>query len=222
MEHSVRMTWMRSMAAIGMATFLFGSCRKETQIPRPPDNVRYSDIAPDSIVRSVRYYIRNMASESCGDYPVPTDSVAYFELDMDGDAVNDFVFSVHHHEVSDEGSVHCEHVQFTIDISGADEGDSISTVDESALGIPVFYDTTGNSLIGGPDGVWEYWGMVSAWSQGYYPPYIIYLPDSFIGVKVNGNYGWIHVYKLHADGLVIMEYALNLTPGNPIRAGQWN
>jgi hypothetical protein len=203
------------------------SCKKHDEqqdqippTPQQPDNILYHDIQPDSSIHSVTFYYPIIDPYSCGPVPSPHDSSAVFKLDINGDSINDFsIYTSHGVQEWNQISPHCKPVLYSIGISGINAGDSISFVHPYSIDIPVRYDTANNKTI----------SYISAWKasatlqlipQGlpYYPT--ASFSDTYIGIKVNYNIGWIHVAPSGFNGITIKEYAINLTLFNSINAGQ--
>ena len=203
------------------------SCSKDKPITQPqnttqPDNIFYHNFQPNITMHSVLYFIPNQDPESCGDYPVPSDTSTSFKINLDGDTTNDFIFNVATNPSSGAGgSFHCAHIVYTISISGIHAGDSISFTTKNYIQVPVYYDTVSNNVITKNE-LWRNNVMLSLSGQGVLLPGTASFGDAYIGVKIKNNVGWIHVAPIGLNGVIIKECAINLTPCNSIKAGQKN
>ena len=202
---------------------LLFSCKREKALNEnqnqiQADNILYHNIMPDTTIHSVQYFIHNEDPESCGDTPMPSDSFANYYVDINDDAINDFLIQTSHSPDSESGSIHCAHVVYLINIFGINSNDSISFTTLS-VDVPNNYDSVNNNLISSA-ATWIQHAALRIAAQGVFYPVYASFQDTYIGVKVDNNYGWIHVAPSGYNGITIKEYAINLTASNPILAGQ--
>ncbi len=93
--------------------FLCFSCKKEKEqeiVESPPlkDVIIYKDIEPDIEISTIRTFTTN-SNPFCTSLPVPNDSSAFFELDLDEDSKMDFLFKVSHYQIQVNGYCgHCD------------------------------------------------------------------------------------------------------------------
>jgi hypothetical protein len=202
------------------------SCKKAERIEQIqnlpiPDSIKYVDFQPDIILKSNLYMIINEDPESCGDTPFPSDSSAQYQLDMDGDSVDDFAIIASHSPGNSSGSTHCGHFHYTIEIYGINTEDSISTkLTDYGIKVACNYDTLVNRVIGDSGSMWNSSAVLRDASQGYLWPLYYDFNDTYIGVKVNNKYGWIHVSPRSITGIFIKEYGFNPNVFKSINAGQ--
>jgi hypothetical protein len=200
------------------------ACNKDSknQNIKYSDNIRYQDLIPGKIIHSVRYFERNMDPESCGDDPIPEDSSAIFSIDMDGDSIADFMIGAGHSVSDGQGSIHCAHIIYSIGIGGLQPGDSISiTSSNDCHDAAIKYDTITNVNITN-NSLWQKSATLKVGAQGMIWYQWASFGDMYIGVKITNHFGWIHVEPAPFNGIIIKEFALNLTPHNSIKAGQKN
>jgi hypothetical protein len=202
------------------------SCKKDKIIQQnqnqpKPDRIIYMDFQPDIILKSNLYMIINQDPESCGDSPFPDDSTAQYQLDINGDSVNDFAIITSHSYVMSSGSIHCAHYHFSTYITGINAEDSISTqLTEYGIKIANNYDTLVNCVIADSGSTWNSSAGLLEAAQGYSWPITYYFHDTYIGVKVNNNYGWINVSPRSYTGIFIKECGFNTIQFKSINAGQ--
>lgn len=208
--------------------FLFvfvSACKKEnensedTTFPANSNAIIYKDFQPDLIIHSVDTFYYNWDPESCGDTPFPSDSSASLSISVDGDTTNDFSFFTNHYiDNGSGGSIHCVHAVYSIGIAGIHPGDSISLY-HTNLNIPANYDTVVNTIIY-QSGIWAQNAFLSLQSHGItIAPYASF-SDTYIGIKTNIKFGWIHISPSALNGILINECAINAVLFQPIHAGQ--
>jgi len=205
---------------------LLVSCKKDKIIQQnqnlsKSDSIKYKDFQPDIILKSNLYMIINQDPESCGDTPFPDDSTAKYQLDIDGDSVNDFAILASHSPGISSGSTHCDHIHYTMYIYGINAEDSISTkLTKYGIKVACNYDTLVNRVIGDSGSTWNSSAELRDASQGYSWPIYYDFDDTYIGVKVNNKYGWIHVSPRSLTGIFIKECGFNPNVFKSINAGQ--
>jgi hypothetical protein len=128
-------------------------------------------------------------------------------LDIDIDSNKIIDFRIEHNW----GIINCgKTTEFCADVNilGLNISDSICDT--------IFYDTT--SFI--QSNIVRWYNRKMLYSLDYCHHILFEVKDSYIGIKINNNYGWIHIAPIDNYYLEIKEYALNLTENNDIRVGQ--
>ena len=191
------------------------ACKKDKSIP---DSILYKNLDPPIQLNTVNSFKQVDYGICSTNYPSPTDSSTFFELDMDSDLQNDFRFEVSHFNWSlTNPSYYCGHCtvfEYEIQVSGLNPNDSIS-VNNFIVG-PKFYEIT--SIISASN-VWSNSDLIYL-QGGCNLPVNFVFSESYLGVKHKNKLGWIHIAPFGNNGIEIREYALNNTVNKSIRAGQ--
>jgi len=219
---------MKNIISLILISCLIFSCKKDSttdQTPGPTnqsDNILYHSFSPNISLHSILSFVYNPDPLSCGNTPVPTDSSIDYNLNLNADSVNDFVIMVRTTS-STGGSIHCANETYTISINAINADDSINfTSTPGVYPVPIQYDTTSNNVIN-QTGSWQNQiGTLSLTGQGVNLPFNLHFTDSYIGIKIKNNFGWIHIAPDSLNGIIIKDYAINLTEYNSIKAGQKN
>jgi len=197
------------------------SCKKEPAVNGSypySNNILYHDFQPDTQIHSIQYFIPNYDPESCGDYPVPDNANVTLKIDIDGDGIDDLAFNAGQYPTSG-GSIHCENVIYYVVMSGI-SGDSISFIHPQGFDVPLNYDTVSNNVIDNSASWTNSVDLAGSSEGGVPPPFFTSFNDTYIGIKINNKLGWIHIAPASLNGVIIKEYAINLTAFHLIKVGQ--
>lgn len=208
---------MKNFLVITLAFAMLVSCKKDRHKDlRLPDNILYHKFDPDLSARSVRYF--QYVTPYCGDVPVPSDSLTSLQVDLNNDSTVDFKFIINHEGLPDwPGSAHCPHLHFNIAIFS--ENDKVWLSVTGTSGTPVMLHDTINGVISG-NCIWETTCLLRSQYVWVLAGFETDFTDSYIGIKIYNNYGWIHIRPSSLNGIEISEFAINRTENNSIRAGQ--
>lgn len=191
------------------------TCKKKkpaaVETPPPIDEISYIDVQ-DGIINTIRTY--KSLNAYCGPTsPVPSDSVAYFDIDVDGDNTEDFQLSVAHELYS--GSQYCGHCPPITRLSfirPLAPNAYLSTDENSPF--PKLYTKD------------EEISPNVSWSRPKAPIMLLgcqmpgYSFFGYFGFKVGDKVGWIKISSSGECAVTVEAYALNKTVGNSIKAGQ--
>jgi len=190
------------------------SITKVVVINPKPDNILYHKLEPQVSLYSVRYYYLPVTLNPYCNYviPFPEDSSTSYSFDVNGDSINDFKITASHSAITNDNCGHCNyHFEYNISISSLSTNDSIGyKTDETTFG---FGYSLFNNLVYTS-------GITLSVSYPCNGGVSLGFSDSYIAFKLKNNYGWIHIYSADNNGIVISEFAINLTDYNPIKAGQ--
>jgi len=199
---------------LGILAMVIAGCGKEEEQRK---GILHTDLDPDSVIRTIaRYY--SVPNPFCGLIPAPDDSARDFSFDLDDDGTYDF--NIHLWHFKQEITQYCGHCDLwhpkMMTVTPL-TGDAMVSADTNTGSTEIrFYDSTMSVL---PT---DRWISSDAWAlreDGCMIPYIGF-SDTWLGLKVNDRLGWIHVARTNHNGLIISSYAINLSKGQPIRAGQ--
>ncbi len=202
-------------------SILLHSCKKGTESNDGivlPDKILYTDIIPDTVFTSVRYWSN---TGGFGILPVPSDSSAGMYIDVDHDSIPDLGLFVYTYYQMVSASHPEANYNFGCIIKGNDSRDSI-----------IFDSITGPCHNAKPflkdsviSGGFKFDDYTYLYSSGFSTPCHIapVSGDAYYGFKIliNGKfcYGWIRV-NFDSMNLTLKEFAVNLTGNNSIKAGQ--
>jgi hypothetical protein len=186
-----------------------------------PDNIFYYKFEPYISINSVRQFEKPQSPVCYDDIAVPDDSSTSISIDINNDKIEDFEFIASHKKYyPDKYCGHCSaFYEYQISINQLLTSDSVC---RSNIFFNVKLFSYGDSIVNKE--VFDTGGTI-----GINIPCVISFGfssmDAYVGFKNNVNYGWIHIapisnnYYLN-NGIIIKEFAINLTDDNPIRAGQ--
>jgi hypothetical protein len=209
---------------------LVAGCNPTPSTPVCPSGtaniIQYHNPEPDLHASSASTLSLNTLADMPCYYPANNDSVAYINLDVDGDSANDFRFSVSHN-VSWTGwtpASQCEHYFYGIAVESLVPGDRVMAemVNESEyadfldsneiIGITGNFSTSDNCFIHKHFPI-----TFTSWYNHWIPG------STYIGYKINRNnntyYGWIQINGQNHE-LFIQSWAFNTIPGNCVQAGE--
>lgn len=194
------------------------SCKKDkVQINHEsnPDEIMFVDI-PDIVLSSTDsvYYIP--FGPGC---PVasPEDSTAEYNIDIDGNGIDDFTISMTHWYEFVSASSPCANYNYRISILGIINENKIATTNH--------YNEVAKFNLNQDIGASLNWNnSASILMQVTTAPFSTNFNGSaYIGLKLgagaDSNYGWLLIDKVNY-AITIKEMAINLTNTNSIKAGQ--
>jgi hypothetical protein len=193
-------------------------CVKTTGVA--PDKIVYTHVPGNGVtVTSVRT-TTNYAGSYCPGQPVPRDSFAEYRLDMDRDGNPDIIIAAIHRDWgrfgSDCGGYHCWCYGYYTTVTPVESSGTVSQLVMAGA-----YDRKGvdSSVVLNAKSSW-----IPACAVVKNEPGIendnFRFKESYVGVRLNERTGWIHLAPSADFGIVVKDFALNLTAYNPIRAGQ--
>ena len=183
------------------------------------DNILYFDYIPDTSIGTIKYFTPSPVPPSimnCPNIPTPQDSVTSIYLDVNQDKINDFFIEAVHNKVDFGCGSHCICFYYRIAINGLNNVSFISTYLKDDLDyVPIKYDSLSTV---NKDSTWNERAFLYLYSPG--APFSTDFFDCYIGIKICNHYGWINIAPTGKNGIVIKEYALNLTEDKNIKCGQ--
>ena len=215
-SHKLNIIFMKQIkiTSIFILLLFLIACRKEKSLDNilpKPDKIKYFDFVPDTNVHSVR-------TSSPLSYVIPGDSSASMKIDLNGDSKTDIEFVATHS--TDYINPHYTAYYFGVWINSNNDSLLISSKNTKYGDRPVFYDSL---ITVQKDSLWKTHVLlsISSPSAGVYFDF----KASFIGYKIGNKYGWIKISPYTgtsggANGVVIENFAINLTENNLIKTGQ--
>lgn len=189
------------------------SCDKITEEIKS-DNILFSNLSdPISASTVIDWDIldRGVCTQKT---PIPGDSSATILLDINNDAENDFKIALSHNFFPHtQYCGHCSIYEYNITIQGINSSDSI-TIDEEWGGAKYFGDSVTITF----NNSWTDKAILKR--ENKCNPAYLGMIDDYVGFKHNNQIGWIKIHFTSINGLVIENYAINLTEQNSIYGGQ--
>ncbi len=206
------------------------SCKKNNNIIDQPDRILYTDI-DDTTLSSIdsMIYIGEDDYGPCYQ-PVPTESEKSMEIDFDKDGINDFVVTHSHWYGTEMWSPHCwcdVYKNFKTEIEGYNSN-QILVKYTSCLQFPEsinLSDTIDSTAryTEPPHPGWQWHNKASIYLYSADAMCSGYPESEYIGVRLSKNdsilYGWLRIFA-DQNTFTVKEFAVNLTSGNCILAGQ--
>jgi hypothetical protein len=204
----------KSILCILILGFMTFAC--ENDKPEPRDKIVYIDFEPDIEISTIRDYYTHQNQYCTEKFPLPKDTLVYFDLDINNDSIIDFQFIVSHSE--QYSTVYCGKCRYyTTSLI------KIKPMNPNVYINEVYwiqnYDAT--QIIPSSDSWWTN-NTTTALIEGgcmNYGPYLSFR-ETYWGFKLDDMFGWIHVERLPHNGLRIKELAYNLNKNSSIKAGQ--
>jgi hypothetical protein len=204
---------------------LFNSCSKKESkendpIPQPqtqPDSILYTECDSSISVYTVLFYTPSLVPPNvadCADLPNTSDTSAYLVIDINKDSVPDFIFEGSDTVTYGQCGSHCACPFYKLKMRALNPGDSISINFTGLYRVPFAYDTTSSIQNTAT------WAAMATLNDITYLWGAIFFSETYVGVKMNNNFGWIHIKPRTGNGVYITDYAINLTVNNSIIAGQ--
>ena len=195
-------------------TLIVLSCNKDKK-EEPADEIIYN--SPDNVsVSTIRSYYTSM-NPFCGELPLPDDSLAVINIDLDGDQADDFSLEVKHY--LQELTQYCGHCGIfhikTINVKPL-SGEAFISLDTASKYWIRYYNET---EIVSADDEWSQNTVTALLEDGCMIPTVNF-SDTYFGLKYKNMLGWMHVQRSGNNGLVITGFACNKTAGRPIKTGQ--
>ncbi len=207
----------QTYALFVLLALLSSSCDKEDKTPVNPtaptgNYIICEKFQKDTLCYSVNAFTTNMNS-FCDKLPIPNDSTAFIELDIDKDSKMDFRISVLHYQIyPTDYCGHCNvHYYKSVKIKPLSQNGFIS---QEGYAIRT-YDST---EIIKKDHIWSNAELNAALLAC--PPGNFDFNNSFWGLKQNNKLAWLRVKRIGDYGLGVRAYAYNTLNDSPIAAGQ--
>ena len=220
----LRSSFRRSIVVFLVMALLAGlsfSCQKDLA----SDNIYVQTFTPEVVLTATKHYVDSPFY--CQQMPVPTDSVATYQLDMNNDGIPDFLFAVERWTWQGQGSSFqldpcLNHQNFSTFIKPVNEANEIAYIDPEPFPQAYLngklihqYSSWHGSQIG---------PIVASslqWMTQFKPQHEAF----FIGVRIlvegQYQYGWIEV-EAKVNEIRIRSTGLNRSGNYAIRAGQLN
>jgi hypothetical protein len=193
---------------------IFFSCKKGELISDKPDNVIYQDLGEENFISSMISYSVDPLYWIY--LATPSDSVAYLNIDVDKDSINDFILTASHNP---DYCGHSSYITKIIRINGIAIEDSIRKLYVGSVGPnPEKLDST---IDISKNGEWtnQAFFLISWPCYGVSSSQYLF-DDMLIGIKKGNKFGWLHVKPKGENGICLLESAINLTDNNSIFPGQ--
>jgi hypothetical protein len=212
------MRHLRNVLRLILILLIF-SCSEKDESKTTPDKIIYHKSNDDLKINTVRYYTQSIVPptiQNCPSIPTPEDSTASMSVDINGDSIQDFVIEAEHNRLSSGCGSHCICSYYRISIIGQNNKSWISSKLKNNMDyVPIEYDSL---AVIQKDSIWRDRAFLYLDSPD--APFSADFETSFIGIKINNNFGWIKITPVTGNGLKIIDYAINLTENNIIMAGQ--
>jgi hypothetical protein len=200
---------------IAIFSFMTFSCEKDN--PEPKDEIIYTDLLPDIERTTIKDYYTDM-NPFCGQFPLPNDSTAFFDLDLNNDSEIDFKIEIKHYEQGELneycghcGTFHIKIIQVKpINSKGFISIDTVSNYNTR------YYDTA--QVVSNND-LWTKEQVTAFLEGGCITPNFGF-DDTYWGLKLDDMITWIHIERLSNNGLRVKEFAYNMTKNKSIKTGQ--
>jgi hypothetical protein len=193
----------------------FFSCDRSD--PALFDEIVSSKIQLNNELWTVESYTVSLNPNCTNLIPVPKDSIVYRYLDLDADSISDFKITAQHGAFYNVMMGHCgEPLTYlisveglngafvamdTLKISAAYQLDSMQCISDSlAWKQTGFLKMDGDAL-----------GLLLERTQ---------IEKRYIGLKFQNKFAWLKFEPMERNGIKLLEYGVNNTHGNSIRAGQ--
>ena len=204
----------KSILWIAIFGFMTFSCDKNN--PEPKDKIIYTNLQPDIERTTIKDYYTNM-NPFCGKLPLPNDSTAFFDLDLNNDSEIDFKIEIRHYE--QEITQYCGHCGIfhikTIQVKPINPKGFISVDTVSNYWIRNYEAA---QVISNNDS-WTNEDVTALLEDGCMTPHVSF-GDAYWGLKIDDQIAWIHIERLNNNGFRIKECAYNLTKNKSIKTGQ--
>jgi hypothetical protein len=185
-----------------------------TEIPETNDSI--ISFIKDSTFscNSVLYYVPSMVTGfNCPPTPF-SNPASTLEIDIDGDSINEFRITCSQSQnIQPFCGSHCSCWNYFITVKGIGQSDSISYITFGYSHPIMKYNTSESILISA-----HWWNEATIYENSMLQS--LTFNDCYMGVKKNNCFGWIHVAPKYGNGVYVKEFAINLTPNRPIKAGQ--
>lgn len=197
---------------------LFCGCEKEDSPEATvSDKILYTDLSPDASITSISGWYET----GLGSIPIPADSTAYYTIDLNHDSIQDVSVAINTSYYWQSNSNPSANYNFSSWITMIQDSDSVAWSKTSgpmvvAKAFPADSVISDNS---------SYSPGASTYETGPWFFCDEFHGNTYFGVKLYTQkgplFGWIMLSldkgrnKIH-----IREYAINLTPGRSIKAGQ--
>jgi hypothetical protein len=193
-------------------TLLF-SCTKKNSNPKS-DSILFKSLDSTIHINSVRSWGVEDHTICSVSIPIPSDSTSKIEIDINYDKINDFSIAVSHKLfIPTTYCGHCSIYDYGINIYGINSSDSIVSINQSSNATYFKNNDKINSK-----NTWAKSSILTMEGGCNRPIYKI--DNEYIGIKHNNQVGWIKIKAAPNNGIIIENFAINLTDNNGIVAGQ--
>lgn len=188
-----------------------------------PDNILYSELVNVKLTSIDRFEYKGTDDDGECYGPVPIDSTAYIDIDLNMDGEPDFKIQHSHWYGSEQTSMHywcMRYNNYSVYIESYN--DNQISVNNSPIG-----NTSNYIQLDEPINSKMQWESESVIAQLYGATcqcwYSTFDGDGIIGLKLISNnntyFGWLNV-NISMYGITIYDYAVNLAENKSIKAGQ--
>ncbi|MCF8360329.1 MAG: hypothetical protein K9H26_16365 [Prolixibacteraceae bacterium] len=200
----------------GIILLLFISCDEAYDEPETiPDAIIFSNLNAPISKHTVRYYSIQDHGVCRANIPNPGDSVTTINLDVNNDSTADFTIRLSHsYWEPTQYCGHCSIYSYDINIRGNSSSDSIAVAPDEPWVARYYGETDTISF----DNDWGSELILSMKGGCVRPTFSI--EDEYIGFKHNNLLGWIKLKPQENNGILVENFAINLSPNKTIRAGQ--
>jgi hypothetical protein len=179
------------------------------------DSIIYQDPTPDLEVMSVRYFSPQSGGGCLALDPNPVDSLARLEVDMDGDTEPDFRITTYHNQVTTGECGPCMGYAYNIAVIPLDNRNYIATRSRASSFAKLF----AASEVIEKENHWNSYAYL-AMTTCVANPLQTDFENAYLGVRLRGAYGYIHVEKVDSNGVRVLELGLNENRDGNIYCGQ--
>lgn len=220
---------LQTLTSLTIAIIFVFACKKPEPLftakivdSKLPDDIAFYDLNPGDSVQSVNYYYQIPIGANICDMPYPDSNLVYKNIDVDGDNNPEFQISARHHKPTQISGSSCPPLHIFSSIYCFHSSDKIITQypglgDNNPFPFPFQYNDTIKEKGSVNNMVYIHFFPVWQPAQTYKTP-------TYFGFKrvINNQtyYGWLLVKTNDFVGVKVYGFAINKTPGNPIKAGQ--
>ncbi len=195
-----------------IGAIILTSCDKEDGIEA--DQIIFSDLSSPVTASTVRDWDIEDLGVCKVDIPIPGDSSTTINIDINNDSKTNFIIELSHNLwVPTQYCGHCSIYEYDIIIRGVNSLDSIAYSDYPSVAA-FFKDGDQLSL----DNTWTHEAILVMRGGCLRPTFTV--ENEYIGLKHNDQMAWMKIEEAPDNGLIIMNYAINLTENKTIKAGQ--
>lgn len=221
---------MRTILSLIFLSSFFISCERDEELlhspmmpPPAPDTIIYTDIPDFSLIT-----VFDSTNPGVSWIPLPQDTLITDSIDVDLDGIFDVKFYLKHWYSFISASNPAANYGCSISVGTILPTDTIAFYDTHYWWIADLYlnDLVSNSLH------YDYFSINStgrfiSYQFGTGPPGIHnFTGEKYLGFKMFRNnktmFGWVRIESVGYNGVIVKDFAVNLTDGNSILCGQQN
>jgi hypothetical protein len=189
------------------------SCHKEKNKIKP-DDILFSNLSSPILASTVRDWSFENHGVCSVDIPIPADSSNTILLDINNDSDYDFKITLsHNYWEPTQYCGHCSVYNYDIKINGINSSNSIAFNNQS---FKTKYFNNSDKI--SSENSWKNQAILTMKGGCMRPTFDI--EGEYIGFKHNDQIGWIKIQQLANNGILVENYAINLTDKKSIIAGQ--